>query len=364
MKRRVLRAHANKRNLRLLSAEHGLRLDAYNVLCDASFLRAVALAENNSARSLAKALKGLVYDTFAAATSHAVQESSDTSSGEARRFKDLSLSLFYLPETATALRRLAQRQEEQGMPSSSVKGKRGGAGKCEGKFTSKDGKNEKGSLSGVLESLLSGLECIGRENVAVHKNEAKAIAQFVAAAASGQGLPPTIQERRNARCFFVATQSHDVRRLLPGNTALIRLTTSPTALWIEKNADAFHYNEGGIKQTPTHSASAPLQGVKGLSAMDVAFIRHLSEDLLPGASATKRRRLVSPNDGARTSAAVSATPTGDKTTTGADHDDGVEKQKNIRRRKGGAHRPNPLAMKKKRVREVFRVDSGAPRRGS
>lgn len=44
MKRRVLRAHANKRHLRHICASHALSPNNYNILVDASFLRSVIQA--------------------------------------------------------------------------------------------------------------------------------------------------------------------------------------------------------------------------------------------------------------------------------------------------------------------------------
>lgn len=44
MKRRVLRAHANKRHLRHICASHALSPNNYNVIVDASFLRSVIQA--------------------------------------------------------------------------------------------------------------------------------------------------------------------------------------------------------------------------------------------------------------------------------------------------------------------------------
>lgn len=365
MKRRVLREHANKRRLRLLSAEHGLRLDAYNVLCDASFLRAVALAEVNTGCSPAQSLKILMRDTFAAATSHVRQEGdSGVSSKESARSKDLTLCISYLPETATALRRLVQRQEEKQGTSSvflSSHKKRKNAGKDQIRSSFTIGMERNRSIADVVELLLSDLECIERAGFAVHKNEAKAISQFVVAAASGQCQSHAMQGRRNAHCLFVATQSHDVRRLLPPNAALMRLTTSPTALWIEKNADSFHYGNNSTKKMLGTNEAAPVRG-KGLSPADVAFIRHLSEDLLPGASANKRRRVVTPDDATRASADVMAA-THEQTAMHIGTDFVVERKKKFRGKKKWLARPNPLAVKKKRVREVLRVDSGTRRKG-
>ncbi|RNE98039.1 hypothetical protein TraAM80_09007 [Trypanosoma rangeli] len=360
MKRRVLRAHANKRRLRLISAEHGLRLDAYSILCDASFLRALVLAEGAGDRSPAQTLKTLMYDTFAAATSHGWNEKdTDNAAGAAqvRKHKDLSFAVHYLPETAMALRRMAQQQQQpEERETASAPRKRNGN---EGNLRQPAVREQSRPLLSVVESLLAGLECTGGGDSSASRNEAKAIAQFVAAGSVESRIPHAAQKRKNAHFFFVATQSHDVRRLLPRNAALIRLTTSPTALWIERNGDAFHYGVDGANNTSGQEAAAATGG-KMLSAADVAFMRHLSADLLPAAGVKKRRRAESNNAAARISEVTMAPHPKATPVTGHRGDMGGGGAKRPRRKAAGG--PNPLAVKKKRVREVFRVDSGVSKK--
>ncbi|ESL09855.1 hypothetical protein TRSC58_02420 [Trypanosoma rangeli SC58] len=361
MKRRVLRAHANKRCLRLISAEHGLRLDAYSILCDASFLRALVLAEGAGDRSPAQTLKALMYDTFAAATSHGWNEKdTDNAAGTAqvRKPKDLSCVVHYLPETATALRRMAQQQQQQPEERGTASAPHKQSGN-EKNLRPPAACEKSRPLLSVVESLLAGLECTGGGDSSASRNEAKAIAQFVAAGSVEGRIPHAAQKRKNAHFFFVATQSHDVRRLLPRNAALIRLTTSPTALWIERNGDAFHYGVGGAGNTSGQEAAAA-RGGKMLSAADVAFMRHLSADLLPAAGAKKRRRVESNNAPARISEATMAPQPKATPVTGHRGDMGGGSAKRPRRKAAGG--PNPLAVKKKRMREVFRVDSGVSKK--
>ncbi|RNF10020.1 uncharacterized protein Tco025E_06855 [Trypanosoma conorhini] len=366
MKRRVLRAHANKRRLRLLSAEHGLRLDAYSILCDASFLRALMLATGASDRSPARALKALMYETFAAATAHVSKEAeagaeagSAAGAPQVRRPKDLTLALYYLPETATSLRRMAQ-QRLAGWETASAPRKQ--KERNEGSATTPAVRDERRTPLSMVESLLAGLECAGGEAAATGRNEAKAIAQFLAAAGSVESrIPHAAQERKNAHFFFVATQSHDVRRLLPRSAALIRLTTSPTALWIERNGDAFHYGEEGAANSTPRQESAAAAGGKVLSAADVAFMRHLSADLVPAAGANKRRRSETSNAAAAKMPDTTAAPQ-PKAAPMTGHKSSMRRGNATRSRRKAVGGPNPLAVKKKRVREVFRVDLGASKK--
>nr|CCC46511.1 conserved hypothetical protein [Trypanosoma vivax Y486] len=373
MKRRVLRAHANKRCLRLISAEHGLLLDTYNVLCDASFLRAFCISFGTSGASNkvggngtgadgknrmvpSRALQALMYETFAAATSHAAHADVDPSA--CKKPKGIALTLCYLPETATTLRRLVQQQGQQGGGKAS-RGKRKGKNTCS---------------SAVADSLLSGLECIayGRDaNAPEMRNEGKAIAKFIADVSRGVGDEVySLMGRKNAHCFFVATQSHDVRRLLPESTALMRLTTSPVALWIERNGNTFCYNDahggsndacvGGTRTTSRENRNAGLAAKgKSLSAADLAFMHHLSPHLVPGASTSKRRRLEavgkpSHSDANSSECGGGGTAPGGNTVVAAVR--AVKRGGGIFARKK-AKGPNPLSVKKKRVRECVRVCS-------
>ncbi|KEG08021.1 hypothetical protein DQ04_08201010 [Trypanosoma grayi] len=110
--------------------------------------------------------------------------------------------------------------------------------------------------------------------------------------------------------------------------------------------------------------------MNGLSAADVAFMRHLSADLVPDDRPGKRRRVetlpatvaATYDNSRKNSAAMDANVNG----TPARSPQGVGAKKGPPHRKG-ARGPNPLAVKKKRVREVFRVGTGAqakPKQGT
>ncbi|CCD14498.1 unnamed protein product, partial [Trypanosoma congolense IL3000] len=200
MKRRVLRAHANKRRMRLISAEHGLCLDGYNILCDASFLRAIstAICNHNLGRgcgdpsavrsSPQRTLMSVMYQTFNAATSHTPQ-GAVAEGAEQPKLKGMTLSLYYLPETATTLRRVVR-------PGNGEKDAATQTGKCNGGMRA----SEKGDVSAVAEVLLKGLERVRYKNpdlttdATQPRNEARAIAQFIADMKAGQISHYSIRE--------------------------------------------------------------------------------------------------------------------------------------------------------------------------
>ncbi|ESS61960.1 hypothetical protein TCDM_10402 [Trypanosoma cruzi Dm28c] len=244
MKRRVLRAHANKSRLRLLSAENGLRLDSYNILCDASFMRAFLLAEGSSEGSPAQALRALMYDTFSAATSHVSREedgSRSSSSARIKKPKELNLSVYYLLETATTLRRMFQRRQEEEQEDAATRRKRK---RNEKELTSLEINKKGRHFILVVESLLEGLECIRGEDVSANKNEAKAIARFLAAAGSKEGPPTrTAQGRKNANFFLLprsrmtfagfcqATPPSSVSQHYPRRCGLKKMAMHFTTVW-------------------------------------------------------------------------------------------------------------------------------------
>ncbi|KAG5483609.1 hypothetical protein CUR178_08276 [Leishmania enriettii] len=206
----------------------------------------------------------------------------------------------------------------------------------------------------------------------------------------GNGADATSTASRpfSPRAFFVATQSHDVRRRLAAVTPLLRLTTNPDALWIEQRGTAYHYDEEGAaarrpreghrtvgEKSSSHVAAAPsswscrrssesesprvtgssrtlsspqaaataatvVAAAPQLSRADVAFMRCLGtapEVPLPGKISRhphqQQQSSVSPATGNGLSSRASA-------------------DRKRRRQKG----QNPLSMKKKQRREVFRAD--------
>ena len=194
------------------------------------------------------------------------------------------------------------------------------------------------------------------------------------------------------RSFFVATQSHDVRGRLPPATALLRLTNNPDALWIEQRGTAYHYNtddcddkRGGHSnvvrpQTLTHSratdtssrASSSMPRRTGhpghhnraraaaasvvasrtptvvaaapqLSRADVAFMKHL------GAAVHLPLPPKSSSSGSPSHTTASSSGKRESTRTVEESSSGGGRKRS--RQKG----QNPLSMKKKQKREVFRA---------
>ncbi|CBH09051.1 hypothetical protein, conserved [Trypanosoma brucei gambiense DAL972] len=436
MKRRVLRAHANKRRLRILSAEHGLCLDSYNILCDASFLRAVGHAicnnnfsmgggggggtssginnninnnnknnnNNNNKNGISemheppvRTLKALMHETFAAAASQTTQSDSEPAE-KSKQQKGINLSLYYLPETATALRRMVQREEKNDVEKVTNRGSKG-HGKNISSASHAGGGIKKCGLGAVAEALLKGLMCVGYQNRETTstaevssesggRNEGKAVTQFITEVASGKPHGYSVHGGKNANFFFVATQSHDVRRLLPADSALIRLTTMPTALWIERNGDSFNYEGSGKMNNRNanssnynhnksygssgsgdvhndfHCGGVRVGGHKGLSEADIAFMRHLSANLVPGAEPPLKRargfdNIKSVTDGIPRVAKGKSQRDAAVTSRSGDSSVSAFVKHSSRRKARG---PNPLSVKKKRKREVLRVDVSASQR--
>ncbi|CAG9570451.1 hypothetical_protein_-_conserved [Leishmania major strain Friedlin] len=209
---------------------------------------------------------------------------------------------------------------------------------------------------------------------------------------NGAGATPsTTSHPYSPRTFFVATQSHDVRRRLAAVTPLLRLTTNPDALWIEQRGTAYHYGEEGAEARRPHidmkglgncssfsvAAAASSRGGRGssepgpprsasfshtpsfphaatatttviaaapqLSRADVAFMKHLgtaAEVPLPAKPSHH------PHQQEQQQLQLRASPASD---TGVSNRAPVDRKR--RRQKG----QNPLSMKKKQRREVFRA---------
>lgn len=212
--------------------------------------------------------------------------------------------------------------------------------------------------------------------------------------AQGNGAsatPSTTSHPYSPRTFFVATQSHDVRRRLAAVTPLLRLTTNPDALWIEQQGTAYHYGEEGAEARRPHigmkgmgncspsamAAAASSRGDRGssepgpsrsarfshtpsslhaatamttvieaapqLSRADVAFMKHLgtaAEVPLPAKSSHH------PHQQEQQQLQPGAAPASDN---------GVSNRKPADRKRRRQKGQNPLSMKKKQRREVFRA---------
>lgn len=227
MKRRVLRTHVNKKNLRTLQTAHRIK-EPYNVICDETFLRSVCGAADK-------------HTSLTAVVSEAMG----------------SCKLFVLPETLVALERHKQA--------------------C--------------ALSFASTECALWPDAVGPSQP---RNELKAIAAAV----------------KESKLFvFVATQSHDLRAMLPNQTGVLRASFGPLAVWVESND---HSSTGNDTQKATQT----------LPVADVAYLKSLGLSI-PGEATVKVQ---------------SASP------------------RPARFAPKGAKAPNPLSVKKKSVRETVCVD--------
>lgn len=202
--------------------------------------------------------------------------------------------------------------------------------------------------------------------------------------------------------LFIATQSHDVRRRLPDDAALLRLTHHPSAVWVEIKREHYpHYDESSSRScaflmslnekesqekqetkkigkrddgrtrrkvdastvTPSKSVSASTRA--SLSPADVSFMRYLnhcrgekgkiigkgvfSEKETSQDSNTSRHPLKDRQNGC-----VDRQKSLEKETTG--QSESVHPSVLARRRKRPQEsHPNPLSVKKKQKKEVLRL---------
>lgn len=256
-------------------------------------------------------------------------------------------------------------------------------------------------------------------------NEAKAISSYVefqrhcrqkeagstAPASDGRLLSTAASQTPRTSFLFVGTQSHDVRRLLPDDVALLRLTHHPTAMWVEIKRVHYHYQENERDTRRISSLHAPVvqekssrqgnrekrsgRGEEGsgrkkegiappppstptpsrsvLAPADVAFIHYLeakAEGTRVGKQHHRRDRLPGGTTAATPpSAAASSSQAslGSGPSSGEGyHSRTVEKvgmhpsnstdgQVPQRRRRSRESHPNPLSMKKKQKKEVLRL---------
>lgn len=469
MKRRVARDHSNKRVLRTLSAQHAFSHDAFQVLCDSSFLRTLLQLQEctplyhtkkdgyipsqrrnrttSQSRSPSPRLPAL--SPFALLKSLTLQalEVLDKSAGggsaggEGKRSKQLShIRWVYLPATERVLRQMVSKDEEE-----QEKGKKE---KLDHNLhnSSKMGARRKMNshpLKGLsamrLEKLFASLTPLANPSkestkeveevpsfLRVDTNEAKSIARFVeyhsqcrhqeAARALKNVtkiLPDTASQLPRTSFLFIGTQSHDVRRLLPDGTALLRLTHHPSAMWAEIKKEHYqHYDEDRYPRSCSHVASLKSKERKGkenknvgdaaseeskqytnsssalstsppisLCPADAAFIRYLDHNK-SARRPTPRNRKCSGGESSyesktsNISSSSSSIPRNYSNLTPSSEDDqntqiGSKKENGgkksekfedpkksasagLRRRPREPH-PNPLSVKKKQKKEVLRL---------
>lgn len=334
--------------LRTLSARHSFRHDALNVLCDSSFLKCLLRLEEvggsdvphlrGSQRAMKRGgsgeggtargvrqdpfllLKSLTVQSLEATRKPGERHGHDQAANTNERTRATSKQLAniqwcYLPATMTVLQRWSA-AEDSLHPS---------------------------STSGAVMRLLSRLTDLtaGGETqvdsapppfLSPHTNEAKAIAGYLsfqaerrAALYRGEDPKPEVLAASpspgRSTFTFVATQNHDVRRLLPPETALLRLTHPPAAIWVEVRGDSYHYDTPGEEVVKAAPHKKVFKGPKPSDA-DVAFMRFLGKG--PADTASEGKTPVS-----------------------------VASRK--KRPRAAGHHANPLAVKKKSKKDVIRL---------
>lgn len=409
MKRRVLRAHANKRNLRLISAVNTVAPGSYNVLCDASFLRAVLLAYNQDAgvhgkldsatnvtsrcgrrdqgehsrsanyNSVLSFLRALVNEAFGV-LDNGYGHGEDGKSSRHPRLSDrhgancpnAQLRFYCLPATVGTLRRLMERQESAGAKDDDVsqQGKRNTSHRAR-----HDAARDVEALLSAMKIIQSQPPSTSKKEVyigAVHTavddgmcNEMKAIEKFAHQCYTKPmgctSMCTPSYKLPNSSFFFIATQSHDVRKQLPGNSALLRLAFKPSCVWIELLCKTYNYSrEGAVvvekkadmescSQTATSADTS--RGVTSKTALlptaDVAFMNYICQSVATkhygDAKKTAPNQMASHTHTPATSSAITqdvgASPkTPDATVLGVA----------ARRKRCRQHNPNPLSLKKRR----------------
>lgn len=435
MKRRVARDHSNKRVLRSLSARHAFSHDAFHVLCDASFLRALLQLPECSPFSRGKQKEGphsspsnassgashhsLSQDPFQVLKTLTLQ-SLDVLDRQSMKGKDKSggkltkqlsrIQWTYLPSTARVLKSMCDHRDKSDN-TQGPNGKQRGPSSSDGNL-----------LLSSVKRLLSNLHVIGEQRPEISSsvpsesneaqteeavtpgrtpsldvnhflspeaNEAKAIESFVLhhqkrrhqsrmgntpSSTSSTALAPLVggpvlMER--SIFLFVATQSHDVRRRLPEDAALLRLTHHPTAMWVEIRGEHYSYdtdtnatrkhhpqdkrvNQGRNREgannndnTNTNNKNrgilTPSRGPK-ISPADLAFLRHLGKDVVNPSETTQN------GNSSHASSISSNTVTNNNSTESKS-----ERATPIRRKRKAEAHPNPLAVKKKQKKEVIRL---------
>jgi hypothetical protein len=324
MKRRVLRQHSNKKVLRVLGSTHHLR-PPYHVVCDASFIRAFA------AREKTKRIGDVIADAVGA-----------------------PCDVCCIPETALTFDRRQQQRD-----SADVSGSLKENIRCR----ADDAK---------VRAVLNQVAHVG----ALHdppKNELKAVWAYAQASmaplaafssASNQGLPSGLSSSQPGRFIFIATASHDLRKLIEADAsarrsfAFIRLTFNPTAAWVDPPMPVpasrrNHPMANGVAGAPSSIvASSPASSL--LSPADRAFMRHLKVIEGGGGRAAAaggqhaRSSVKRGRDPAPLPSCISGSGLAGSERAAPGSGRGLTKH-----RKPAA--PNPLSMKKKRVRETLVV---------
>ncbi|CCW71339.1 unnamed protein product [Phytomonas sp. Hart1] len=436
MKRRVLRAHANKRQLRLIfTTNHLSNINSFQVLCDASFLRAVIHSYWSSQNggdvsnfrfegvlgSMAF-MRDAVVNAFnvidhkhlpSSQPQKEVNKKSVRTEGR-KKISDqsssgITVNFYYLPETELALRRMMSNSNNRDNVKATINTLENVKGSLSVSSRPKKHEKQQGHLfkprsnsktppnpNKAINDLFLGMTKLtpvhrgiendgdtsrpipasfkGRPNASKHvSGEVKAIEAF----AWQQGSPGCNSGSLGRHSsgpspnhfFFIASQSHDVRRVLSAQAGLLRWAQHPDCVWIELKSASYSYPDppvGSVTQGDVvgrAGAPAKLGGADThrLSAADVAFMKHLGV-LQSGAGREQRPPQTilgahrNPTDAGST-IDKSEVVCKEDLRAGASSlscDNGHTPTVGNRKRKR-QHNPNPLSMKKKQKRESFRI---------
>lgn len=319
MKRRVLRTHNNKKAFRTIQAAHGLK-EPHHVLCDETFLRAVVGQRDvESVRSLI----------------------SDCGLGN-------SYVLHVLPETLRNLERHQHFKALEYATSNCV-------------LLSSDAptaaQTRAPDATSVASASTATTTTAPSQQPASDRNELKAVAATIK---NSMASSSATSSKANNFFFFVATQSHDLRALLPPSAAILRATFKPTAVWIEiNNTNESAANLRDAIPSATSSRSSQ-QRRPSLSGADAAFLESLGINNKTGKKRVAQRVPRTLETSATT------TTVGDQTSDGAASNAAAtplqqQPQKKIIPKKDNKPKgANPLSMKKKTPRETFSFQQNEP----
>jgi hypothetical protein len=336
MKRRVLRTHNNKKALRTIQAAHALK-DPYHVLCDETFLRAVV------GQSDVESVRSLIADSGIGA----------------------AYVMHVLPET---LRNLERHQHFKALEYATAN--------CVVVPTEILSNNTapppRASATTTATSTSPVPPVDVSQQPAADRNELKAIAATIkhSSVASSTSSPSAA---KNNFFYFVATQSHDLRALLPPAAAILRATFKPTAVWIEINnasGSSANLRDSPASATSNTNRLAHQQRRLSLSGADAAFLESLGINNKTGKKrlAERKPRALTPTPTNTTTTSValmqqeeSSGNTG--TTEGAAAAAALQQppKKFVLKKDNKPKGANPLSMKKKSPRETFSIQQEPPK---
>lgn len=324
MKRRVLRTHNNKKTLRTIQAAHALK-DPYHVLCDETFLRAVV------GQSDVESVRSLI---------------SDSGLGTA-------CVMHVLPET---IRNLERHQHFKALEYATTN--------CVLVPAEPPSNNNHAATRGPREpssaTTSPAPSAEAPQAPAVDRNELKAIAATIK---NSSATSSTSSANKNHFFYFVATQSHDLRALLPPAAAILRATFKPTAIWIEiNNSSSASTNLRDAAPAAPTTTRLVQQRRPSLSGADAAFLESLGINNKTGKKrlAERKPRALTPLNLVAASSVQSPGELGNPAAEAAASQP-PQPKKFIPKKDNKPKGANPLSMKKKSPRETFSIQQEPPK---